>query len=43
MFQYFSSFHDSFSSAIILPTAWQFLSYIGVTEEYLLGATLSGA
>lgn len=28
--------------AIILPTAFQYLQFIGITQEYLLGAVISG-
>lgn len=28
--------------AIILPTAWRYLKYVGAKEEYLLGVTVSG-
>lgn len=30
-------------AAIILPTVWQYLNYLGATQQYMLGFTVSGS
>lgn len=35
-------FLTGLENAIILPTAWRYLIFLGANQEYLLGVTVSG-